>query len=144
MDPEAFRREGHRIVDWLADYFARPERFPVLAQVAPGDLVKALPASAPETPEPFDAIFRDFESLVGGRISVGRSTSAGSWDVAYEITGRREDGFSSDRDDILQHRVRANASFFEVMGCTLSVYGQMSFFDSEAAVSAGFFLQRSF
>ncbi len=64
MDPEAFRREGQRIVNWLADYFARPERFPVLAQVAPGDLVKALPASAPETPESFDAIFRDFESLV--------------------------------------------------------------------------------
>jgi len=64
MDPEAFRREGHRIVDWLAEYFARPERFPVLAQVAPGDLVAALPTSAPESPEPFDAIFRDFESLV--------------------------------------------------------------------------------
>ena len=30
MDPEAFRREAHRIADWIADYFAAPERFPVL------------------------------------------------------------------------------------------------------------------
>ena len=39
MDPEEFRREGHRVVNWLADYFANPERFPVLAQVQPGESV---------------------------------------------------------------------------------------------------------
>ena len=31
MDPEAFRREAHRVADWIADYLATPERFPVLA-----------------------------------------------------------------------------------------------------------------
>jgi len=64
MDPEEFRREGHRVVDWLADYFAHPERFPVLAQVKPGDLVRALPSHAPEDPEAFAAIFDDFTTLV--------------------------------------------------------------------------------
>ena len=64
MDPEEFRREGHRIVNWLADYFAAPERFPVLAQVQPGDLIRALPSHAPESPESFDAIFNDFTTLV--------------------------------------------------------------------------------
>ncbi len=64
MDPEAFRQEGHRIVDWLADYLAAPEQYPVLSRSKPGDLVRALPAAAPEDGEPFEAIFADFEQHV--------------------------------------------------------------------------------
>jgi aromatic-L-amino-acid/L-tryptophan decarboxylase len=64
MDPEAFRRDGYRVVDWLADYFSNPERYPVLAQVQPRDLVRALPSHAPETGESFDAIFEDFTKHV--------------------------------------------------------------------------------
>jgi aromatic-L-amino-acid decarboxylase len=64
MDPESFRREGHRVVDWIADYFAHPERYPVLSQVKPGDVRNALPVEAPEQGEPFDAILSDFESLI--------------------------------------------------------------------------------
>ena len=48
MDPEAFRLEAHRLVDWLADYFSHPERYPVLSRVGPGDVRAALPAHAPE------------------------------------------------------------------------------------------------
>ena len=64
MEPEAFRREAHRLADWIADYFAAPERFPVLARVQPGDIRSALPASPPEHAESFDAIFADFERVI--------------------------------------------------------------------------------
>jgi aromatic-L-amino-acid decarboxylase len=64
MDPDVFRKEGYRVVDWLADYFANPEQYPVLAQVAPGDLVRALPPKAPMQGEPFDRIFGDFERQI--------------------------------------------------------------------------------
>ena len=43
MDAEAFRREGHRLVDWIAAYFEHPERYPVLSRVKPGDIRAALP-----------------------------------------------------------------------------------------------------
>ena len=64
MDPEAFRREAHRIADWIADYLADPERYPVLSRVAPGDIARALPSEAPVQGEPFERIFADFERVI--------------------------------------------------------------------------------
>lgn len=64
MDPSAFREAGHRVVDWIADYLEHVERYPVLAQVQPGDIRKALPAQAPETGENFDRLFADFERII--------------------------------------------------------------------------------
>ena len=64
MDPETFRREAHRVADWIADYLADPSTYPVLARVAPGDVRKQLPAEAPQNGESFDAIFSDFEKVI--------------------------------------------------------------------------------
>src|SRR5919106_2457608 len=64
MDPTEFRRHGHALVDWIAEYLAGSERYPVLPRVSPGDVRRALPAEAPERGEPFDAIFADFERIL--------------------------------------------------------------------------------
>jgi aromatic-L-amino-acid decarboxylase len=64
MDPAAFRREAARVVDWLARYLEHPERYPVLSQVAPGDVRRQLPVDPPERGDSFDAIFADFERIV--------------------------------------------------------------------------------
>jgi len=64
MDPSDFRRHGHALVDWIAEYLAGSERYPVLPRVSPGDVRRALPAEAPEQGEAFDAIFADFERIL--------------------------------------------------------------------------------
>jgi aromatic-L-amino-acid/L-tryptophan decarboxylase len=63
--PQAdFRKFGHEVVDWIADYFERLETLPVLSQNAPNDLKNALPKAAPEQGESFPQIFADVEKLI--------------------------------------------------------------------------------
>jgi aromatic-L-amino-acid decarboxylase len=64
MPKEDFRKFGHEIVDWIADYFERMETLPVLSQNAPNDLKNALPISAPAQGEDVGAIFADVERLI--------------------------------------------------------------------------------
>jgi aromatic-L-amino-acid decarboxylase len=66
MTPEEFRKAGHELVDWIADYRERVARgeYPVMARTAPGALRGALPPAPPQQPESFDAIRRDLDSLI--------------------------------------------------------------------------------
>ncbi|MEW6283989.1 MAG: aspartate aminotransferase family protein, partial [Candidatus Eremiobacterota bacterium] len=64
MDSETFRREAHRLADWIAGYLERSETYPVLSQVKPGAIRAGLPAEPPRDPEPFDRILADFESVL--------------------------------------------------------------------------------
>jgi aromatic-L-amino-acid decarboxylase len=64
MDSEEFRRAGHALIDWIADYRERVETLPVQARVEPGSVREQLPAAPPEFPEPFDAILADLDRVV--------------------------------------------------------------------------------
>ena len=64
MTPEEFRRHGHAVVDWIADYYSKIESFPVLSQVEPGQIRASLPPNAPTKGEPFDALLADVERLI--------------------------------------------------------------------------------
>ena len=64
MSPEEFRRQGYATIDWIADYWASLDDLPVLSQVAPGDVRRALPASPPEQAEGFDALLADLDEVV--------------------------------------------------------------------------------
>ena len=66
MTPEEFRRRGHELIDWLADFrasvYAGERR--ALSDVQPGWLRSRLPASPPPAGEPFEAILRDLEAHI--------------------------------------------------------------------------------
>ncbi|MCE9673213.1 pyridoxal-dependent decarboxylase [Myxococcus stipitatus] len=68
LSPEEFRRLGHRMVDWIADYQARLESFPVRSQVAPGAVAAKLPAHPPEEglggERGWEAVFQELEDVV--------------------------------------------------------------------------------
>src|SRR5438105_10724204 len=64
MSPEDFRRQGHAVVDWIADYHSRIESFPVLSRVQPGEIRSKLPPKAPEQGEAFDQILGDIERVI--------------------------------------------------------------------------------
>jgi aromatic-L-amino-acid/L-tryptophan decarboxylase len=64
MDPEDFRKHGHEVVDWIADYYKRIESYPVLSQMHPGELHSYLPDKPPQQGEPFKAILGDIEKLI--------------------------------------------------------------------------------
>ncbi len=64
MDTKEFRRHAHAFVDWMADYLAEVERYPVRAQVKPGEVAAKLPLTPPERGEPMETIFADFTSVV--------------------------------------------------------------------------------
>jgi aromatic-L-amino-acid decarboxylase len=64
MTPDEFRRHGHAVIDWIADYYGRIESFPVLSQVSPGDVRAALPRHPPEHGEPFEDVLRDLDDTI--------------------------------------------------------------------------------
>jgi aromatic-L-amino-acid decarboxylase len=59
-----FREDGQAALAWVADYLERLRDFPVLAQVAPGDIRARLPAEPPDQPEPFGAVLRDLDTVL--------------------------------------------------------------------------------
>src|SRR6202167_3010644 len=64
MSPEEFRKAGHQLIDWIADYRTHVGGFNVMARTAPGEVRERLPASPPNSPESFDAILSDLEKII--------------------------------------------------------------------------------
>ena len=66
MNIEEFRRFGHELIDWIADYREKAQagEFPVMTRVAPGALKAQLPGTPPDAPEPFEAVVRDLTNVI--------------------------------------------------------------------------------
>ncbi|MFX0123345.1 MAG: pyridoxal phosphate-dependent decarboxylase family protein [Candidatus Hodarchaeota archaeon] len=64
MELSDFRKYGHQMVDWMAEYLENVEKYPVKSQVAPKEIINKLPSSAPIKGEDFNKIFADFEEII--------------------------------------------------------------------------------
>jgi len=64
LDIEAFRRNGHALIDWLSDYYTRLSTMSVYEPVEPGSVRAQLPQEAPEHPESFEAVLADLDQVV--------------------------------------------------------------------------------
>jgi aromatic-L-amino-acid/L-tryptophan decarboxylase len=64
MSPEQFRKEGKKVIDWIADYYENIEKYPVLSQVKPGEIKTSLPDNAPLKSESLDEMMRDIDEKI--------------------------------------------------------------------------------
>ncbi|MHB1550310.1 MAG: pyridoxal phosphate-dependent decarboxylase family protein, partial [Vulcanimicrobiaceae bacterium] len=61
---DTFDNECAIAARWIERYLANVREYPVLSKMRPGEVAALLPESAPESPEPFEAIVADFERIV--------------------------------------------------------------------------------
>ena len=61
---DAFRRQGHQMVDLIADYMENIESYPVQPQVEPGHIYRSLPDCPPAEAERFEAVLDDVHKLI--------------------------------------------------------------------------------
>lgn len=64
MKESEFRRFGHELIDWIADYFENIDERPVLPDMQPGDLKAKLPTAPPDHGEPMEQIIGDVDRLI--------------------------------------------------------------------------------
>ncbi|WP_420398138.1 pyridoxal phosphate-dependent decarboxylase family protein [Nioella sp.] len=69
MNHDDLPKWSARAAAWAQDYHATLRDRPVRPDVTPGSIREALPAEAPETAEPMDDIFADFERIVPGAMT---------------------------------------------------------------------------
>ncbi len=64
MSPSEFRKEGKKMIDWIADYYENIEEYPVLSQVKPGDIYSNLPETPPLKGEKMKKMMQDVDSKI--------------------------------------------------------------------------------
>ena len=80
----SFRDDGALAVDWVASYLEHVRELPVLAQVEPGEIRAALPASPPDEPEPFSAVLADLDHVLVPGLTHSQHPR---WFAYFAITG---------------------------------------------------------
>jgi len=64
MDAELFRQAAHSLADWISDHLSNLDKVQVLPDCSPGDIIKQLPAHAPQIGESIESIIKDFQDII--------------------------------------------------------------------------------
>jgi aromatic-L-amino-acid decarboxylase len=64
MTPDEFRKYGHQIIDWLADYRIHAHEKRVMPDMKPGDIRSRLPSSPPVHAEGFERLLEDLDQII--------------------------------------------------------------------------------
>ncbi|MGZ6982793.1 MAG: pyridoxal-dependent decarboxylase [Ilumatobacteraceae bacterium] len=64
MTPEDFKRSGHQLIDWIADYVENIERQRVTSEFRPGEVRAQLDEHPPAIPDGFDAVMADTDRVI--------------------------------------------------------------------------------
>lgn len=64
MSAEEFRRAGHDLIDWIAQYLEGCEEYAVLSRAAPGQVRRSVEAPLPQQGESWEAMWRDVETRI--------------------------------------------------------------------------------
>jgi aromatic-L-amino-acid decarboxylase len=64
VPPEVFRKHLHEVAEWIADYREQIAEQRISPGAKPGAIRSALPAQAPEEPEPLHDIIADFNRVI--------------------------------------------------------------------------------
>ena len=64
MPQDEFRKYGHELIDFIADYLENVEEKPVLALIKPGEIKEKLPLLPPQKGEEMDEILKDVNRVI--------------------------------------------------------------------------------
>jgi len=64
MQIEEFRKNGYKLIDWIANYYENIEQYPIKSPAKPREIFDSIPQIAPESQEDFDDILADFDSNI--------------------------------------------------------------------------------
>lgn len=85
-----------------------------------------------------------YTTLVGWSATLGGRGEHVGWNAGYEFVLNEQQGFSSDNDELPQHRASASLDWFAASGWSASLNGSLLLYDEETGYTAGLYLQRSF
>ncbi len=64
MDNKEFRKQAHKMADWMADFIENIEERPVKSLVQPGEIFRQLPDSPPAKGEHIEAVIDDVNRII--------------------------------------------------------------------------------